>query len=689
MKKFVLLTLAFISLAFASSQAQMSILLVNDNGYAPDRVEVIKDAITNAGYNYAFYDAAAEMAGPTFDFMQSFSLVVWYTGNDGSSLYLWNGDDTANEDIMNYIDDGGMFWLQGLDFLYDKYPETPGTFLPGEFAYDYLGIYYYAGQSHNDDGVWSDGVPQLDIVEGNGIFTIPQILWAYETMWYVDALDKTDDAQYVYRMGPAGYDLSDYYSAIYLERGDGKVLSFAFETARLDTQENTDALFGEGLAYFEQFATAGILVEEITVSSEGGLATIEENGGTLQFSAEVLPLEASIPFVSWSVNSDGVLASINQDGLLQASGTDNGNGMVWVKAEAMDGSGIADSMQVTISGQGTEFTVLLVNDNANGSDRYLVIDTSLTNLDYIYNVYNTVVTGDFPDYNTLDAYDAVIWYTGNDGLNLKLWDVSDTTGAVDTKLKFNAPLMQYINNGGIVWLQGLDFIFDIYGGAFDIFEAGDFMYDFMGISAYVAQSYADGDPLMQMDAVSENPITSFGPVTWTYAEGMHFADALDKTDEAEGIYTMGPSNYIYSEYFTGIYTNPGEGRLFTLTVETARINNRENTDAFFGEVLEYFESLVPNSIGKMNVMADFSLQNSPNPAKDQTTFSYKLTDNADVTFTIFDLSGRKVFFENFGKQTAGQQSFEFYPAQAGLTTGFYTCTLTVNNSFATRKIIIG
>ncbi len=688
MKKIVLLTLAFIGFAFATSHAQMSILLVNDNGFAPERVEVIQAAITNAGYNYAYWDAAAEMAGPSYDFMQSFSLVVWYTGNDGSGLYLWNGDETANEDIMNYIDNGGMFWLQGLDFLYDKYPETPGTFLPGEFVYDYLGIYYYAGQSHVDDGVWSDGVPQLDVVEGNGIFTIPQILWSYETLWYVDALDKTDDAQYVYRMGPSGYDLSDYYSAIYLEKGDGKILTFTFETARLDTQENTDALFGEGLVYFEQFATAGILVEEITVSSEGGAVTIEENVGTLQFSAEVLPANASIPFVSWSVNSDGVIASINQDGLLQASGTDNGNGMVWVKAEAMDGSGIADSMQVTISGQGTEFTVLLVNDNANGSTRYLVIDTSLTNLDYVYNVYNTVVTGDFPDYNTLDAYDAIIWYTGNDGAELKLWDVSDTTGAINTNLKFNAPLLQYINEGGIVWLQGLDFIYDIYGGAFDIFEVGDFMYDFMGISAYVAQSYADGDPLMQMDAVPENQITSFGPVTWIYAEGMYYADALDKTDEAEGIYTMGPSNYIYSEYFTGIYTKPGQGHLFTLTVETARINNRENTDAFFGEVLGYFESLVPNSIGEMNAMEDFSLQNSPNPAKDQTTFSYKLSDNADVTFTIFDLSGRKVFFENFGKQTAGQQSFDFYPAQSGLTTGFYTCTLTVNNNFATRKIII-
>jgi len=686
MKKYLIITV--LSFAFYYAQAQMSILLVNDNGYDPERVEIIKTAITNSGFTYAYWDAPAELSGPTFEFMEPFNLVIWYAGNDGGSLYFWNGDETENQDIMNYIDGGGMFWVQGLDFLYDKYPATPTTFLPGEFVYDYLGISYYHGQSHIDDGVWSDGVPQLDLVQGNGIFTIDPLLWAWETMWYVDALDKTGDAQYIYQMGPSGYDLSDYYSAIYLEKGDGKVLSFAFETARIDTQENTDLLFTEGLEFFEQFATPGILVEEINVTSEGGATTIEDNFGTLQFYAEVLPANASIPFVYWSVTSDGVDAFINQDGILQSSGNDNGNGSIWVKAEAMDGSGIADSIQIEISGQGTEFTVLLVNDNANGTDRYLVIDTSLNNLDYIYNVYNTVVTGDYPDFNTLDAYDAVIWYTGNDGVGLKLWDVSDTAGAVNQNLKFNDALMQYFNNGGIVWLQGLDFIYDIYGGAFDIFDPGDFMYDFLGISAYVAQTYVDGDPLPQLDVVPGNPITSFTPVTWTYAEGLYYADVLEKTEEAEGIYNMGPGNYIYSDYFAGLYTQPGEGHLFTLTVETARIDTRENTDAFFGEVLEYFESLIPDAIYEIRGVDFTVFQNAPNPVKDFTTFSWELENTSDVKFTIFDISGRKVFEKDFGNQTIGKHSFQISANEAGLSDGFYTYTITVDNQMISQKMII-
>ncbi len=683
------LIIALLGFAFYGAQAQMSILLVNDNGYAPERVEVIKTAISDAGYTFAYWDAPVELSAPTFEFMEPFNLVIWYTGNDGAGLYFWNGDETVNEDIKNYIDNGGMLWLQGLDFLYDKYPETPVIFLPGEFVCDYLGIAEYFGQSHIDDQVSFDGVPELDLVEGNGIFTLNPIEWTYETMWYVDALTPREEAQELYQMGPVPiYDLWEYYSGIYFEKGDGKVISFAFETARIDTQEHTDELFSQGLQFFEQFATPGIPVTDINVTSEGGATTIEENYGTLQFYAEVLPDTASIKFVHWSVVSDGVDAFINQDGLLQASGTVNGNGTVWVKAEAMDGSGVADSMQVEISNQGTEFTVLLVNDNANGVDRYLVIDTSLNNLGLIYNVYNTVVTGEYPDIGTLNAYDAVIWYTGNDGLNLYLWDVSDTAGNVNQNLRFNAPLMQYINGGGIVWLTGLDFIWNIYGGAWDQFAPGDFMYDFVGIDAYVVQSHADGGDLPQLDVVPGNPICTFTPMKWTYAEGLWYADGLQLTDAAIPIYKMGPPSYEFCDYYSGLYTEPGNGHLFTLTVEIARIDTRAHTDEFIGQVMDYFKSIASSGIQEMKAPGFTVLQNVPNPVKDITTFVWELEDAAGVALHIYDLSGKMVFSQDFGQQTPGKHTFGFSTVSAGLPNGFYTFSFVVNNQQVSGKMIV-
>jgi hypothetical protein len=248
--------------------------------------------------------------------------------------------------------------------------------------------------------------------------------------------------------------------------------------------------------------------------------------------------------------------------------------------------------------------------------------------------------------------------------------------------------MQYINGGGIVWLQGLDFIYDIYGGTFDIFEPGDFMYDFMGIGAYVVQSHADGGDLPQLDVVPGNPICTFTPVKWVFPEGLWYADGLQITDAAEGIYKMGPPSYEFSEFYCGLYTEPGDGHLFTLTVETARIDTRENTDAFFGDVLAYFETIASNAVNEIQGRDFTVFQNSPNPAKDVTTFSWELDNAANVGLNIYDISGRNVFSKNFGKQTAGMHSYQFSARELGLSNGFYTYSLKVNNQLISQKMIV-
>ncbi len=92
-----------------------------------------------------------------------------------------------------------------------------------------------------------------------------------------------------------------------------------------------------------------VLVSSITLSGEGGSTTIDQYGGSLQILAIVLPVGATDTTVSWSVTNDTGEATISSTGLLQAVS----DGSVTVVAMANDGSGIRDSMQVTISGQTT------------------------------------------------------------------------------------------------------------------------------------------------------------------------------------------------------------------------------------------------------------------------------------------------------------------------------------------------
>ena len=590
------LMLGFLLFGTAFSYGQMSILLVNDNNYTPTRISVIQTALTNNGYNYTDYDPSAQGGSPGYSYMSNFDLVIWYTGNDGVGLYFWNGTDSDNQDIKDYIDNGGMFWLMGLDFLYDRYGQAPDTFSAGDFVYDYLGIQEYHAQSHSDDG--ATGVSQLDVVPGNPIFTFTPMEWVWSTMWYADALVPSPDADSIYRMGPAGYVFDSYYNSVYLEKGTGKVLTIATETAKIDTQANTDTYFGEGLTYFEQFTNPTILVTSISVYGDGNATTITVDGDSLQMHADVLPANASNQTVTWSVINGTATATISDSGMLYATGTPAGNGTVWVKAQAVDGSGVADSVEITISNQGTtsNYYVLLVNDNNNDATRYQKIETSLENLGYTFDLYNTIATDTFPDSTLLSNYQTVIWYTGNDGTNLRLWDVSDSSD-----FSFNTPLKQYVDNGGIVWIQGLDFLYDIYGSAPDTMSAGQFIYDYMGIAEYHAQSHADdsGTGLDEMDTTFNNGIFSLNPVIWTYSQ-LWYADALAKTDDARTVYHMGPDSYMFSNYYCGLYNYVGtaskKGIIMTFTVETARLDTQDNTDTLINQGLSYFEYYANNDV---------------------------------------------------------------------------------------------
>lgn len=661
----------------------LNILLVNDNDYDSERIEIIKTAITNSGYSYTNYDAGLENSAPSYAIMSGFDLVIWYTGNDGVGLYFWNGNDTVNESIKQYIDEGGMLWLQGLDFLYDMYNSTPVLFSNGDFVYDYLGISEYHAQSHVDDGTYSDGLPQLDLVLGNPIFSLNTIQWVYETMWYVDACVPTSSAHNLYQMGPSGYDFSNYYSGVYLEKGDGKTMSLMFETTRINTQQNTDALFLQGLDYFAQFGGDVIHVTDIEVYGEGNVTSISENEGTIQMYADVFPENATNTSINWSVRPITATATISSDGLLEATGSNMGNGIVWVIAETNDGSGVADSLEIIISNQGGgsgSFEILLVNDNNYGSDRYLVIDTTISNLGYVHDVHNLNVKNERPTFATLSNYALVIWYTGNDASDLYLWDTSDTLN-----YKFYNDLIKYIDDGGNVWLQGLDFMYDIKEGAPNEFSAGQFIYDYMGIKKYVAQSYVndDGLGLPQLDIKNNNGVCSFSTIKWPYST-LWYADAFDIKPYTKAIYKMGPSDYILSGYINSFLNKPNNGRIMTWAFETARIDTRANAETVFDEVIQYFENTLDiNEIVTENIAVTIY----PNPTTEIVHFEFDLKSQADVQFIIYDISGSLVKFTNYGKQIAGKQIFSISKNELNIIPGVYFYKFIIDGNSTSGKVI--
>jgi len=105
MKKLYTILTAFLLLAVVSLQAQ-SILLVNDNGKNPERVEPLKTALTDLGLPYTYFNTVENGVSPTADYMAPFDVVIWYTRNDSGGLYLWNAADTVNTELQAYLDNG-------------------------------------------------------------------------------------------------------------------------------------------------------------------------------------------------------------------------------------------------------------------------------------------------------------------------------------------------------------------------------------------------------------------------------------------------------------------------------------------------------------------------------------------------------------------------------------------------------
>lgn len=114
----------------------------------------------------------------------------------------------------------------------------------------------------------------------------------------------------------------------------------------IQSSDSTPYLFSPGtMVDLTPFNTVYV-VSSVTVSSENGMYAIDTQGGTLQMTDSIYPSYAGNTVVDWSV-SDENLATIDANGLLTAAA----DGDVWVKATATDGTGFADSVQVSISNQ--------------------------------------------------------------------------------------------------------------------------------------------------------------------------------------------------------------------------------------------------------------------------------------------------------------------------------------------------
>jgi len=337
---------------------------------------------------------------------------------------------------------------------------------------------------------------------------------------------------------------------------------------------------------------------------------------------------------------------------------------------------------LTIGVTNAQYSVLLVNDNAKYETEYVTIDTALAHVGSIYSVFDIDAVA--PTYDEMKDYDMVIWYTGSDGLDLFLWDVSDSSD-----VKFNSALMEYIDSAGVVWLDGFDYFYDIYGSAPEDFAAGTFIHDVMGVEKYFAQSHADDtlgsyNGCEMMLKTANNTINTLDTIQWKWGSAF-FADALNITSEATALYEMGPADYDFAGKVSALYrynvitTN---FRMATIGDGTQKV--QADLDLLVGSMVAAAENgsfPAPPPVGIKNyIEINSSVSIYPNPATDNVTISFTAT-NKLAEVKLYDITGKQLL-----NKTVDANVGSYKMNLSELNRGIYFVQVTIGNTTTTKKL---
>lgn len=175
-----------------------------------------------------------------------------------------------------------------------------------------------------------------------------------------------------------------------------------------------------------------ILVTRMDITTTKTDFSITEDGGTLQLNLNITPTTATNKSVKWSIKSGQDKATINSStGLLKAVTNTNGT-PVTVQAEALDGSGVVATKDVTISGQKIKVSKITIDgpDSVTGTGKVTMDKTVLpkdaTNGAVVWSVENNTGSA------TIDTNTGELTPKSNGKVTVKA-TATDGTGISDTK----------------------------------------------------------------------------------------------------------------------------------------------------------------------------------------------------------------------------------------------------------------
>lgn len=328
-----------------------------------------------------------------------------------------------------------------------------------------------------------------------------------------------------------------------------------------------------------------------------------------------------------------------------------------------------------------QISILFVDDSDDAFGNAPYFASALDSLGYTYTYYNAVDSAEAPLDTYLAGFDLVIWHTSTDDSGLWFWNGLDED---------NARLKAYLDQGGFLWVVGNDFLFDRYGAPAAAFQAGDFAYEYLGLSSYDVQSYGSdgslGVPTVLPDTLQ--PISGLTALTWQFPT-LWWADGVSLRDSAVAIYRMGGPSYVLADSVAAAWYDNGSSKVLSFFFDLSLAANFRQIRSTTSAVVSFFQSLADSASTAVDpLFAQANLRISPNPVQHRLRCQFELQEAQVCTAQLLDLNGRSAATFLAGQPlAAGVHAFEWVPP-AQLPAGTYLLRITAAGQQLSQPILI-
>ena len=281
--------------------------------------------------------------------------------------------------------------------------------------------------------------------------------------------------------------------------------------------------------------------------------------------------------------------------------------------------------------------ILFVNDNDNITYNTDTIANDLSHTTYSGYHYWSIPdsVGATPSAVFMNTFDLVIWYCSTDGVGLKIWDASSTSG--------NSELESYASSGKHLWIIGQDMLYQKYTTG-SVFTTGEFAKDYMGLTSYDVQSYTDdastGCPQMERSATASALFPAL--LKWQFAT-LWYADGCTPMATTKDIYKMGPSSYALNGRKSMFHNEAGGVSVMSTLFDPALIDTFVNRVDFLEKSITYIlgTSSATNTLKYKPTVILF-----PNPAQQEYSMAIEVSSKQNVVVVLTDVMGRRIYADD-------------------------------------------